>query len=621
MASADTVDGCCGLICSDIAQQAPALFAACVILIYVSKDAEHYARLVERARELIAQGATLEDAAASVGCSPSTLRRHGVYAARRSQQDPSATDVPSLSESLAAASSSTTLPISIQQMLDPRTAEEKARDLDRAKGLVDQARQFLSIQYPYYQQMLYMLNWVWDAPGVPTLAVDDKGRLFVNSQFVASEEVTGDDTDTENPVLKTMALLMHEVNHLLRYYYERKGSRQHKAWNYSHDIEINDDLDHIGALLPASALRSSQYGLPPRETGEFYYQKLKEQHEEKEKQKQKGQQGQQGQPQPGEGGEGGEPSDPFEEPPECPACKGENEGDGEESDGDGDGGSPGGQGQPGGGPEHNHDHNHGRCGREALEDMDPEDLDRASQDQDVEGMSKSRMDDLIRDTATDILKEAQKGRGNVPEGLVRAAKDILRPKANWRQLLRSRVASATQRANRGLRRKTYTRIDGRHGPVVPGKPKVLRPGIVQHAPTVAIVTDTSGSMSRDDLERALSECQGIIDQGLRGCKVDVIACDAAVGVMQRVKNAKDIVLTGGGGTDMGIGMLAAVEEADPDVLIVLTDGETGWPTQKPKRKLEVLIGIIHDPSADEAYIQSLADAVPKYATAIKIPTE
>ena len=168
-------------------------------------------------------------------------------------------------------------------MLDPRTAEDKARDLDRAKGLVDQARQFLSIQYPYYQQMLYMLNWVWDAPGVPTLAVDDKGRLFVNSQFVASEEVTGDDTDTENPVLKTMALLMHEVNHLLRYYYERKGSRQHKAWNYSHDIEINDDLDHIGALLPESALRSSQYGLRPRETGEFYYQKLKEQHEEKEK--------------------------------------------------------------------------------------------------------------------------------------------------------------------------------------------------------------------------------------------------------------------------------------------------------------------------------------------------
>ena len=637
------------------------LFAACVILIYVSKDRSYYDGLARQAQHLIDRGATLEDAARQVGCAVSTLQRHGVRGgASAGQEDATGAGVPSLAEALrlpAQHMAGSELPPGVKLGLGLRTPEEKQRDLERAKELVDQARQFLAIQYPYYQQVLYMLNWVWDAPGVPTLAVDNEGRLFVNSGFVALEEVTGSDKEGENPTLKTMSLLMHEVNHLLRYYFERMGSRKMKAWNYAHDMEINSDLKKIGALLPDKSLLPEHRGLPDGETGEYYYQQLKDQHEEKKQQ-------QKGQPQQGQGGGPDDPfDDPFDEPESCPACdQGQDGQDGQDGQGDQDGQGGGGQGdqdgqggggqgdqdgqggggqgdqdgqggggqgdqqgQGGGGqgdqPEHTCGGDHQRCGREALDNMDPRDLKQAASDQGVEPMSESQVEELIRETAAEIIKEAEKGRGNVPEGLLRNAKDILRPKANWKQLLRSRVSTATQRATRGLRRKTYTRIDGRHGPVVPGQAKVLRPGIVQRAPTVSIVTDTSGSMSRDDLDRVLSECRGIIDQGLRGSKVNVLACDAAAGTVQRVKSAREIDLTGGGGTDMGVGMLAAVEQTDPDVLIVLTDGETPWPKQKPKRQMEVVIGIIHTPGVDDGYLKQLKDAVPKYATPVLIPTE
>jgi predicted metal-dependent peptidase len=45
-------------------------------------------------------------------------------------------------------------------------------------------------------------------------------------------------------------------------------------------------------------------------------------------------------------------------------------------------------------------------------------------------------------------------------------------------------------------------------------------------------------------------------------------------------------MKGGGGTDMGAGIEAAMEERiKPDVLIVITDGMTSWPENPPKAKL------------------------------------
>ena len=48
--------------------------------------------------------------------------------------------------------------------------------------------------------------------------------------------------------------------------------------------------------------------------------------------------------------------------------------------------------------------------------------------------------------------------------------------------------------------------------------------------------------------------------------------------------ARDVELLGGGGTDMGAGLAKAAElRPRPDLIIVLTDGYTPWPSAPPPR--------------------------------------
>ena len=102
----------------------PRLFATSAIVACVTKHRSEYDRLAEQTRELITQGATFEEAAALVGCSPSTLRRRGVHSTQRSPGT-AAADVPPLSESLATATSRPTL---IHDLLTPSSDEQQAQD-------------------------------------------------------------------------------------------------------------------------------------------------------------------------------------------------------------------------------------------------------------------------------------------------------------------------------------------------------------------------------------------------------------------------------------------------------------------------------------------------------------
>ncbi|HQR28191.1 MAG TPA: VWA-like domain-containing protein, partial [Nocardioides sp.] len=70
--------------------------------------------------------------------------------------------------------------------------------------------------------------------------------------------------------------------------------------------------------------------------------------------------------------------------------------------------------------------------------------------------------------------------------------------------------------------------------------------------------------------------------GVGDPSVTVLACDAAVGAVSRVRHARDAVLVGGGGTDLRVGLFAA-EALRPrvDLVVVFTDGYTPWPAAAP----------------------------------------
>jgi predicted metal-dependent peptidase len=178
--------------------------------------------------------------------------------------------------------------------------------------------------------------------------------------------------------------------------------------------------------------------------------------------------------------------------------------------------------------------------------------------------------------------------GTIPAGWLRWAESVLPSKVDWRKILaaeiRSAVAAVTGQVDYSYRRPS------RRAHLTPN---VIIPRLERPVPDVAIVVDTSGSMHDGLLARALAEVEGVlIRAGLRGQRVRVLAVDTDVHAVSRVSKAAQVVLGGGGGTDMGSGIEAAAAlRPRPSIVIVLTDGFTPWPPAPPKGT-RVIIGLL-----------------------------
>ena len=167
------------------------------------------------------------------------------------------------------------------------------------------------------------------------------------------------------------------------------------------------------------------------------------------------------------------------------------------------------------------------------------------------------------------------GTGSVPEGLARWAQQTLHPKVNWRQQLASALRSSVHHKT-GTADYTWQRPSRRQQP----QDAVLRPAMTRPVPSIAVVVDTSGSMSEHELDRALTEISAIVATVVPGDSVRVLSVDTVVHTDQHIHNTNRISLEGAGGTNMAAG-IAAAAEANPDAIVVITDGWTPWPTTRP----------------------------------------
>ena len=138
---------------------------------------------------------------------------------------------------------------------------------------------------------------------------------------------------------------------------------------------------------------------------------------------------------------------------------------------------------------------------------------------------------------------------------------------------------------------------------------MVLPALRRPVPEIAVVCDTSGSMSEDLLAMALAEVEGLLRAVGVARKLRVLACDTAVGPARRVTSARQVELVGGGGTDMGAGIEAAAAlRPRPAITVVLTDGYTPWP-DGPPRGMRVVIGLLGDD----------APGAPGWARAVRVP--
>jgi len=220
------------------------------------------------------------------------------------------------------------------------------------------------------------------------------------------------------------------------------------------------------------------------------------------------------------------------------------------------------------------------------------------------GLPGWQADLLRRQVAAEILRHGREA-GTVPAGLARWAQQTLAPVVNWRTLLAAELRRAV--ADRaGAADYSYRRPSRRAAAVG----DVVLPALRRPVPDVAVVCDTSGSMTSELLAMTLAEVEGLLRSLGVIRQLRVLACDAAAGPAQRVSSARQIELVGGGGTDMGAGIAAAAGlRPRPAITVVLTDGFTPWPAQPPKG-MRVVIALLGDRSPD----------APAWARAVRVPT-
>lgn len=345
--------------------------------------------------------------------------------------------------------------------------------------------------------------------------------------------------------------LLHQVTHLLREHAARYpgppvpgaadtgalGSRtiEQRRWNVAGDAEINDDLHTAKLELPKGAIHPAQLALPEGWTAEQYWDALDS-----------------GETTPDSGAlavPGGHEEDRGIADP-C-FCVSDGARSGEHDCGTGCDGQDRGW----------------NCNKPGLSAVG------------------ARL--VGRNTARRIHEHTRQ-RGDTPAGWQRWADQILEPSVNWRRQLAAHVrrgaADVTGRVDF-----TYRRPSRRASAV----PDLVLPSLRQPLPQVALVIDTSGSMSDAMLGQALAEVTGVLRSlGVARRNLRVIACDARAYEAQRVRDLGAIRLEGGGGTDMGAGLdAAAALKPRPDLIIVLTDGYTPWRPAPPAR-VRVVVGLM-----------------------------
>lgn len=410
---------------------------------------------------------------------------------------------------------------------------------------------------PYLATAIYALQPIeTDHPALPTMAVDKHWRLYYNPNFC--EELS---------VAETATCLIHEVNHLLRDHAGRAESSNLRPmiFNIAADCEINDDLAREHIVIPEGTIFPSDFDLEEGKLAEFYYQTIK---------------------------------DLF--PPEDGAGSGsgasQNGGGSEQDSGSSSFQHP----DPSQQPSHPMNGASGSC---AYGERQPYELPApgaGNPSDEAPGINKAEGDLIRRGVAREIENHA-KTRGNVPGGLKRWAESHLKPKVNWKKELSASIRNALNMTS-GAYDYTYSRPSRRR------LPRVVLPSMQQPVPNVAVVIDTSGSMSGKELERAVTEVGGILKSCGKREGVSVLSVDAAVHSAKKVFSKNQIELMGGGGTDMSRGIKAAEEmKPRPDVCVVITDGYTPWP-DNPPRDMKVVVVLTED-----------YGSVPSWAKAIKVP--
>ena len=331
---------------------------------------------------------------------------------------------------------------------------------------------------------------------------------------------------------QTQFVLAHEAMHCALSHFARRNHRQKHRWDVACDYAVNMILDEERMAPPDNALMSASYrGL----TAEEIYPLLHEDPPEETQDTHLFDNN------PPEGGEG--------EPEEQERQDGQGqEQDGDSEPNDGEGNSESSQ----------TDQGEARQASESPQPPPPADPDK------LDEQWKSRLA---------AAAQAARQAGKLSQSLMRFVDDLLAPQLPWRALLARYMMNAARDDY------SFQRTSRREG-------EALMPRLYSQGVRVAVALDTSGSVTREELQAFLSEIDALKAQ----VRADVIlhACDDKLDPAGPWKyalwEAMDLPdqISGGGGTDFRpVFDWLQREQSNPDLLVYFTDAEGRFPEREP----------------------------------------
>jgi predicted metal-dependent peptidase len=409
---------------------------------------------------------------------------------------------------------------------------------DTVDDRISYARAAAVFKAPYFASVIHGFIYV-PMDGIGTMMCTPKMVLGYDPEWVK-----------EATIGELAADIAHEVNHFLRRHFERSGQVEDPhLFNIAGDLAINPDLRNAeweiaGKDSKRPAIFPEKYGLPEGLSTEEYYAKLLQMKDDGKLSSGESEEDAKGE-NPGEGkGKGKKPSSGV--------CSGHC------------GGIAGGTDDP-------------RMG-EALDAK--------------EGRSEVEVQSIAKRTAAAIKAHIEaKGRGKLPANLAEFAKGLIEePHVRWQSELAHLIRHASGRIQAGGEDFAMSRPSKRS--IMRG---IVRPGMIEHQPEVAIIRDTSGSMNINQLNACIRESYHI----MQALGVDEVwFADADVGTAmpwKRVGAAFFLNLTeahGRGGTDFRPAIASAQKLFPaPDLLIYATDGDGAAP-RKPPPNMSVVWAII-----------------------------
>lgn len=200
--------------------------------------------------------------------------------------------------------------------------------------------------------------------------------------------------------------------------------------------------------------------------------------------------------------------------------------------------------------------------------------------------TQERSDAEIRRAITSA-KNAAKAVGKMPGILEKIVMELVEPTQNWKEILRTMLT-----ATKGNDSATWARGNRRR---LAMPPHIYMPGTTGYnMGGVAIVIDTSGSVSQEEMAQFLGECADILSE----CNPEwtkVLWTDSSVQHVDEVDSADELLELAkwsGGGTYMPAAFEYIKKEGlEPETCVVMTDGYTDFGKPQPYR---IIWGITAD---------------------------